>query len=664
MITASEDGSFESLEQRATTMRPTPHSAATQPKKKAADRKKRGLKLLNKLNCLSPESHCATKHELMDDDPQEEQAVDSFLVRTARSSGDLPAHSSLSQEGPLPLQFISIESTSVYLQTDQDLNVVSAITWDSDGAHPMPPIVEERSDASQSTREAMLDKEPVARTIATSTSNPSTPKFASIFRQVSMSECSDDMDLYVSPCSDDVPMQSLSTEASRSIARTVQTLPESQLQLERILEDITSLAHQGDANAHDEALESFQYIQITTSPATPVRSNTQWAEKSLVRVQHRALSPLRPAMPPKEDYAKLIRRYEKLSQFLNGDEVSSMTSTIVTPVGGEGVEEEKEEVAQPPVFRAEPTFPTWAMPKHRADGHMSTSRQIQETKGDNHVVMPAVTWDEEQDEMPLKSPARAASIEEESPLKSPTRVASLEDETSTFCGDMPEMRKEHHIGIPRVGTWDDVLVQRERLRSSPSLDGSGSFGSASFSSLIVPVATRATGRLKQKPNTSTRLTSHPFFWRSHPRVTNTCYDTRDAKLVISRSRVVPFDRLGVIENLPERGWQTKTPASSIVALEPEDNDLDACMDAEEDFIVMNSPTYKPPLSPRKLSPERLRRFDPDYERGNAFFPKHQGGFPEIPPNSTKFLSGLDYQSDGDNWAYPWDTSQPQAMGEI
>lgn len=590
----------------------------------------------------------------MDYDPQDRQGdqfEDSFLVKTARSSGDLAAHTSLSQEGPLPMQFISTEPTTAYYQTDQDLGVVSAITWDSDATHPMPPIVEEHSDASQSTKE-----EPFA------TINASTPTFAETSRQLSMSECSDDMDLYVSPCSDDFPIQSLSTEASHSIARKLQIVPKSQLHLERILEDITSLAHQGDASEHDEALKSFQNIQIATLPATPVRSNAQWLEKSLVRVQYRSSSPLRPAEPPKQKDSALIRRHEKPTQVMCMDELSSIMSTIVTPVRGEGVEEEKEEVVHPPVFKAEPVFPILAMSQHLADGPMATSLQIQETKGVNHGILPAVTWGEEQDEMPLKSVARAASIEEEASLKSPKRVVSTDDDIGTLSGTMPEMWKEHHVGIVRGGTLDDV--QPEHLRSSPSLDGSGSFGSASFSSLVIPVTTRAIGRLKQRPNSSARLTSHPFFWRSHPRVTNTSYDTRDAKNSTSKSRIGPFGKRGVIENLPKRGWQTKTPESSVVALEPADNDLDACMDADEDFIVKKSRTYKPPLSPRKLSPQRLRRFDPDYEQGNINFPKHRGGFPDIPPNSTKFLSGLDYQSDSDNWASPWDTNQPQAMAEI
>lgn len=580
--------------------------------------------MLSKLKCVAPGCAASIRHKQSDDrqsdrQSQIEQAMDSILGNRVKSSAS---------EESSALECISIDDESIYMQHSYDdaLYVFSASS-ESDVAQPlrsMESIQEESSTTSQLTRESMS---------VNSTQSSSTEEaHVGIAKQLSLPDSVSSNEMYISSSTDGFPIQTLSTEATRSIPGSL-CMSESQLQLERILEGITAMNHEDDAT-----LESFHSL-LNKLPGTPQRSNVHFVENSTLQVQHRISSPLSPnemksitRSPPQlnEAYSDLIQRYEKLSQFLEADEaLSGAPSKVIDVEEEEAVEEEKEEYAE---------F-TPVTPKLSHDTAVITRQSMQ---NDFRDLSPAVTGTGHREDMQSPSPSIGKS--------------AVEEDDEEKSGPLPATNSDDRE-IRKGGTWDD---ERSGARSSPSMDGSGSFGNASFSSFNVPLLTRAKAKWKQKAPHSNKLTSHPFFWRSHPRVTNTCYDSRPVKLVLSNTRIAPHDGTDVVVNLPSPSRQRATPASSVVALEPKDYDLDAEMDDEDDFLVLSR---KPPQSPKKIAPERMQRFDPSYQQRDNIFRKEKLAFPEVPVFSTNFGHELEYTSSAeDQWISSWETG-PQEEGE-
>ena len=651
---STKDGSFPSAEQQ--------HPFISQMERRQTNKMKKTknrMKILRKLKCVAPgctlpSSTRSTRRERLNEYSRHrqvhiEQAIDDALAKATIST------ESYSEE-PSAVEFTSneYERWKVHRTFDDALQVFSA-NWEVDVAQPMikmESIQLERSISLQLPME--LDTITTSTstsdtsTIATTPSSSTTSTLVTIVEQHSSSSGTDknkstDME-------DDFRIPTLLANPSQTKSNHTH-IPESQIHLEQLLEGIAVMAHNDDSQKY--ALNSFHEIQFS-SPETPLRSNTSLTEEySLVQGNSR-LSPLcssdtitnqsvvRTHLQRSERFSDLIRRYEKLEQFMKADESTSLISTVVV---NSSEETENEILAECKAeCREETTLIQWTMSKQlRHEPSPTSVVMVEVIDPEKIVIQPRVTWEVENEDTRSKSQSSDGNM-------------SQQNEEPAIYGATRQAKRNSSFKS-RHGGWEP---KHEDMSSNPSEDGTGSFGSASFSSFIDPVATHSpTPMLQQMPTVFHSPTPHPFFWRSHPRATFKSYDTKPVKLDISNARFASFYARDVILNPPDCSWQSAVPASSIDTLKPMDNDLEAAINAEVNFLVMNP---KPPLLPKKTTRGRIQRFDPSHVRN---FRKDKMEFPEIPPFSTNFGQGLEYTSSGDDpWTSSWDTSLSQRTDKI
>ena len=427
-------------------------------------------------------------------------------------------------------------------------------------------------------------------------------------------------------------------------------ISKSQLHLKQLLKNIIVMAHDDDAQKN--ALDSFHQIQIS-SPKTHLQSNNSFTEDSLLQLHHRQ-SPLHSPLVVtntsvvpsplqlSDHFSDLIRRYEKLEQFIKTDESISLTTTIIADSNNETEIDNENRTECFPLCTDESTVFQCTILKQCQHEPTSTSVSMVKVMDQEHtVLLPCVTWDVEMDDTRSKSQSSDETLSRDSrEIHETTRST---EQNSSFKS--------------RQGGWDPT---HEDTKSNLSEDGSDSFGSASFSSFIVPVVSPPiSAKVEEKSTVFHSPTPHPFFWRSHPRATFTCYDTMPIKLGVSNTRFSSYYARGVVLNTPNRSVQTAAFETSNVALEPIHNDMEAETNAEQDFLLMNR---KRPLLPKTSTPGRFQRFDPNHVR---IFRKDTIEFPEIPAFSTNFGYGLEYTSSGDDpWTSPWDTTLSHGTEKI